>query len=253
LYKIPAITLFLGKNLIFVPECHSTNDLAWQLCHQSDIPEGSLVITDRQTAGKGQRGNVWEAEPGKNLTFSLMIKPKSLPIRHQFYLNIFVSLGVYDYLTVNGLLKVHIKWPNDILVNEKKVSGILIENQVSGTQITQSVLGIGLNVNQLSFSIETASSLALAKGLECDLNEVLENLLLHLETRYLQLKQNKYDLLLQDYLAALYWFQENHTFYTSTESFQGIITGIDEYGRLKVISNDSERYFDIKELKYGKG
>ena len=129
MYKIPATTLFLGKNLIFMPECHSTNDTLLLLCQKENLPEGTLVITSSQTAGRGQRGNVWEAQKDKNLTFSFLLKPSFLPVIKQFYLNIFVSLGISDFLTTISGEKVQIKWPNDILLQEKKVSGILIEGK----------------------------------------------------------------------------------------------------------------------------
>src|SRR4051794_34289976 len=103
----------MGKNLVFVPECHSTNDLALQLCQQSAVLEGSVVITLNQTKGRGQRGNSWETEPGKNLTLSLIVKPAFLAIQDQFMLNVISSLGVLDYLRDSSTSKLHVKWPND--------------------------------------------------------------------------------------------------------------------------------------------
>ena len=148
MYKIPANTLFVGKNLVFVPDCPSTNTLALQITQQSPAKEGTLVITDNQTAGKGQRGNVWEAEPRQNLTFSLILKPGFLAVSKQFYLNVVICLALKDYLMEKISRTVYIKWPNDILVHEKKISGVLIENQLQGAHISNSIVGIGLNMNQ---------------------------------------------------------------------------------------------------------
>jgi len=209
LYKIPAKTLFLGKNLTFVPECHSTNDLALQLCQKKEWFEGTLVITHNQTAGRGQRGNTWIAEVGKNLTFSLLLKPTFLSGQEQFYLSVFVSLGIRDYVTEHTDQKVHIKWPNDILAGEKKMAGILIENQIAGNNLIGSVIGIGLNINQQHFGIDSPTSLSLLTGKDYNLSDELETLLQKLERRYLQLKERKFTVLMDDYLKELYRLNEN--------------------------------------------
>jgi BirA family transcriptional regulator, biotin operon repressor / biotin---[acetyl-CoA-carboxylase] ligase len=250
LYKIPATTLFLGKKLIFMPECHSTNDLMLLLCQQEPAPEGTVIITANQTAGRGQRGNVWEAEPGKNLTFSLLLKPAFLAIQKQFYLNIFVSLGIRDYLTKQSGQKVHIKWPNDILVEGKKICGILIENQIQGNSLTNSIVGIGLNVNQQLFTINSATSLLLITGTPFDLSESLDALMHFVEVRYLQLRGSKLDLLKRDYLESLFRRHEPHQFSDQHGRFEGIITGIDDIGRLTIQREQQVISYDLKEISY---
>jgi BirA family biotin operon repressor/biotin-[acetyl-CoA-carboxylase] ligase len=250
LYKIPANTLFLGKNLIFVPECHSTNTLALELSQQRNIAEGSVVITNHQTAGRGQRGNTWESQQGKNLTLSLFVKPAFLSVKNQFYLNIFTCLAIYDTLRALTDVKIAIKWPNDILVQEKKACGILIENQIRGSIVSSSVIGIGLNVNQAQYAVATATSLSLLLQRQLDLNDMLEMLLGNLESRYLQLKQNKESAMKEEYLSLLYWKDEERTFRSADFEFQGIIQGIDESGRLEVNIADSVKSFDLKEITY---
>jgi BirA family transcriptional regulator, biotin operon repressor / biotin---[acetyl-CoA-carboxylase] ligase len=250
LYKIPAITLFMGKSMKFVPECSSTNDLMQLICQKEQLSEGAIVITSNQTAGRGQRGNTWDTEPGRNLTFSLYLKPIFLPIQRQFFLNIFVSLGISDFLTKETGKKVQIKWPNDILLEEKKISGVLIENQIVGQMLASTVVGIGLNVNQQFFSIPTASSLLISMGIESDLQNTLESLLHCLESRYLQLKPGKYSDLRHEYLNKLFRINELHSFTDSHGTFNGTITGIDEIGRLQIRTNGEERSFDIKEIKF---
>jgi BirA family transcriptional regulator, biotin operon repressor / biotin---[acetyl-CoA-carboxylase] ligase len=251
LYKIPATTLFLGKKLIFMPECHSTNDHLLLLCQDQSLPEGSAVITSNQTAGRGQRGNSWEAQPFKNLTFSILLKPSFLPVLKQFYLTMVVSLGIRDYLTEETNGKVHIKWPNDILVEEKKICGILIENQITGQKLSGSIIGVGLNVNQQYFGINTATSMMLVTGQQYDLPVLFENVLSKIEARYLQLREGKLDLLKEAYLNALYLRNRSHTFYSGNAAFTGVITGIDEIGRLKVETDKVVKTFDIKEIRYG--
>ena len=250
MYKIPATTLFFGKNLIFMPECHSTNDEMLLLCQKSLPPEGTVIITAQQTAGRGQRGNVWSTEPGKNLTFTLLINPSFLPVQKQLYLNIFVSLAIRDYLTNIEHLKVQIKWPNDIVFQARKICGILIENQISGVNISASVIGIGLNINQQAFDIAQATSLLLESGRYTDLSTALDLLLAALEARYFQLRAGKWDALMQDYLSHLFRMGEHALFSDSDGNFTGVIEGIDERGRLLVRRGDGQRAYDLKEIQF---
>lgn len=250
MYKIPANTLFMGKNLVFVPDCHSTNTLALQISQQSPAIEGTLVITDHQTAGKGQRGNVWEAEPGMNLTFSLILKPNFLAINKQFFLNIVICLALKDYLKEKTPDIIYIKWPNDILVHEKKISGVLIENQLQGTEIINSIVGIGLNINQKNFSSFSATSLANLTDSVFDPAVELPILLGFIESRYLQLRQGKYEMLMNGYLEALYRRHEKHIFSHDDNLFEGIIQDLDPSGKLRIKMKDEIRSFGIKEIKY---
>jgi BirA family biotin operon repressor/biotin-[acetyl-CoA-carboxylase] ligase len=252
LYKIPANTLFLGKNLVFVPECHSTNSLALELCQQSCPPEGSLVITSRQTEGRGQRGNTWESAPGQNLTLSLILKPTFLAIKNQFLLSVVTSLAIRDYLTELSKTPAHIKWPNDILINEFKICGILIENQLMGDRFTNVVVGIGLNVNQKEFNSPHATSLSIVVGKTQDLQAVLEGLLAALEARYFQLREGKTRRLHQDYLTHLYQIHKMSTFKSGEEQFSGEILGVDEQGKLLVVVGGLVKTFGAKEISFVK-
>lgn len=250
MYKIPANTVFMGKNLVFMPECHSTNDLALQLCQQQKASEGAVIITANQTAGRGQRGNTWYVEPGKNLTFSVILKPTFLAIKDQFYLNIITALSIYDYLIEKKDATIRIKWPNDMMVNSKKIAGILIENQVQGNSFSSAVVGIGLNMNQEAFNISTATSLHQISHQVYDLNVELDHILHKLEIRYLQLKSGKENTLLADYLNVMYWRHELHTFVANDQSFEGTIVGLDDLGRLKISTPQGERVFGMKEIQY---
>lgn len=250
MYKIPANTLFMGKNLVFVPECHSTNTLALQISRQSAVIEGTLVITDHQIAGKGQRGNVWEAEPGMNLTFSLILKPKFLAINKQFFLNIVICLALKDYLKEKTQDIIYIKWPNDILVHGKKISGVLIENQLQQTEIVNSIAGIGLNINQKHFDAVSATSLANITGLVFNTAVELSILLGFIESRYIQLKQGKTEVLMNGYLEALYRRHEKHTFSHHDNLFEGTILDLDPLGKLRMETNEGVRAFGIKEIRY---
>lgn len=250
MYKIPANTLFTGKKLVFVPDCPSTNTLALEISQQSPVKEGTVVITDEQTAGKGQRGNTWEAEPRQNLTFSLILKPGFLAVNKQFYLNIVTCLALKDYLGKKTSHTVHIKWPNDILVHEKKISGILIENQLKGSTISNSIAGIGFNVNQKLFKSPAATSLSLITGHDFDLAEELSLMLGCLESRYLRLRNGDHKLLMDEYLSALYLRHQKHTFSADGVFFEGVIEGLDEWGKLRIATENGLRSFGVKEIRY---
>ena len=131
MYKILANTVFLGKDIIYLTECHSTNDEALERLRRREISEGSIIFTDNQTKGRGQRGNVWLSQAGMNITFSLLLKPNFLIPSEQFYLNMIISLSVVElFLGYSDDMK--IKWPNDILhQSDGKIGGILIENIIN--------------------------------------------------------------------------------------------------------------------------
>jgi BirA family transcriptional regulator, biotin operon repressor / biotin---[acetyl-CoA-carboxylase] ligase len=251
LYKSPANTLFVGKNVVFVPECHSTNTLATQLSQNSAVGEGTVVITRFQTAGRGQRGNTWSVEPGQNLTLSVVLTPGFLAVRHQFQLNIMTSLAVRDTLVdLLHIPDISIKWPNDILVHGKKISGILIENQLTGSSIQNSIVGIGVNVNQTRFEISTATSMKNEANQQFDLQHVFEMLLGKIEARYLQVKQSKQSVQLTEYLYSLYRRGERHLYEADSDQFEGEIVGIDDGGRLAINANNEMKYFDVKQIRY---
>lgn len=247
MYKIPANTLFTGQKLVYMPECHSTNAEAITLLQNNPhVAEGTVIITDNQTAGRGQRGNTWLTEAGKNLTFSIILKPTFLHPKDQFKLNMAVSLGLFDYL-IAQVSDVKIKWPNDMMLGNQKTCGMLIENQINGQQLMSSIVGIGLNVNQQNFSVPTATSVSIKKGQEFDLNQVLSELLQRIEGRYLQLRAN-IDLK-EEYVNALYARGEKRNFKSGDEIFEGVITGVDTTGLLEIETAKGKRYFDLKQVQ----
>jgi len=250
LYKIPASTLFVGKKLVYVPECHSTNTLSAELSQRGSVVEGTLVITSNQFNGRGQRGNQWISEPGKNLTFSLILKPTFLKPDQQFRLTQVISLAVADYVTKKTHEVVKIKWPNDLLINSRKVCGILIENSISGETIQTSIVGVGLNVNQIEFFGYNATSLKNETLRDFDLQNELNELLHCIEVRYLQLRDGKFEKIAEDYLQNLYRIGEQHTFKISNNEKQGVIEGVDQRGRLVVSFDGFKQEFDLKEISF---
>jgi BirA family biotin operon repressor/biotin-[acetyl-CoA-carboxylase] ligase len=252
LYKIYPKTLFIGQIIQYLPSCQSTNDEAAALIALKDPNEGLLVITDNQTAGRGQRGNQWEAKAGENLTISLILKPSFLIATDQFWLNMAISLGIYDTLQPLLGASLRIKWPNDIYVDDRKLGGILIENTLHGYSIAWSVVGVGLNVNQVEFGYSTATSLQKESPLPnaYDLPGLLSRLCETLEQRYLQLLSGQRDALKINYLQILYRYQEEHTFESEGKPFRGTIGGIDANGRLAINVDGEIRYFSFKEVSF---
>ncbi|MCR9253613.1 MAG: biotin--[acetyl-CoA-carboxylase] ligase [bacterium] len=248
MHKFFAKPLFLGKNVIFLPECHSTNDYALNALNKPDIREGTVIITDNQTKGRGQRGNIWVSEPGKNIILSLVLEPGFLQISQQFGLTLVTSLAVYDLLS-QYVPQVRIKWPNDIYIGEKKTAGILIENSLRNNKIEHAVIGIGININQQGFLSNLATSLSLEKGEVLEREALIEELLVFIEKWYLKLKKGQTELR-DEYLSRLYWFKENRVFEDAAGEFEGSILGVDPLGRLVVKTTSGQRVFDIKEVKF---
>lgn len=251
MYNIVANTLFMGKQVVYLPTCHSTNDTAAEKILQGEVFEGAVIITSHQTAGRGQRGNQWEAAPGLNLTFSLVLHPRFLKAASQYALNIAIAVGVSEFLTKYFPESIRIKWPNDIYYADKKLGGILIENTVKAQYIEHSIVGIGLNINQTVFGESRAVSMKAIGGKEYDLEQVLGQLLTSLEKNYMLLRNSQYDMLKSRYLQNLYKYQEVHLFEDEKgKFFAGRIIGVDEFGRLAVEVENKLQYFSFKEIKF---
>lgn len=250
MHKFFAKTLFLGKKVCYLPECHSTNEVAHNIISREKPIEGLVVLADRQTKGKGQRGNTWESEPGKNLTFSTILKPSFIKIPDQFGLHLVSSLAIHDALfTILGN-KLSIKWPNDIYYEDNKLGGILIENSIRGNGIEYSIIGIGINVNQLVFETPHATSLADIGLQEFSIMEVAENILANLEKRYLLLKNGHFTSLLNEYHARLYKYGQNQLFSENGILFTGKILGVEKSGKIRVKTGEDVLSFDFKEIEF---
>ena len=245
-------TLFTGRQLLWLPACPSTNSEAHQLLRENRASDGCTVITDDQTAGRGQRGNTWEAAPGENLTLSVVWLPTFLVASEQFALSQAVALGVYDW--AQALLpdapQLRLKWPNDLYFGAKKLGGILIENSLSGLKIQSSVVGIGMNVNQQHFAVPTATSLGALTGRHFQREALAAALLECLERRYLQLRAGQVSTLRHDYLAALYRYQEYHDYEVAGRPVRGQIVGVEADGRLAVEIAGQVQRFGLQEIRY---
>ena len=247
MYNIPDKTQLFGKKLVHFPECPSTNTEAIRFTESSGICHGAVFICDHQSAGRGQAGNRWETEPGKNLTFSIVLENPVEPDNH-FFLNIFLSLAIAKYLNKVTGMQFHVKWPNDLMAGGKKIGGILIENTVLGKSIRYSVAGIGLNVNQTKFNAPAATSLFSYTGREFETNKLFADLLVSIEAEFIRLKNKEFAKLQAEWLNHLYLLNTPHQFSKDGKSFEGVITGIDRLGRLEVKVDSGIRYYNFKEI-----
>lgn len=203
---------------------------------------GDLVLARFQTAGRGQRGNGWASAPGENLTFSLVLEPVFLAARHQFLLSETAALAVSDTLSGYGIAS-RIKWTNDVYVGDRKICGMLLENDLRAGNIARCIAGIGLDVNQLVFPgwIPNPTSMALETGRTFDLQEVLDAFRRAVAYRYELLRRGGREVIEKDYHRLLYRRDEPHPFrLPSGELFTGIIRGVEPSGELKVEHESGE-------------
>lgn len=229
-------TLFIGRTVIHLDRIDSTNNYARQLVRDKMPIEGTVVVAQVQTAGRGQRANTWLSQPGSNLTCSYILQPAFLAAPQQFLLGAAVALAVFDtVLKFVPKKAVHIKWPNDVLVEEKKIAGILIENSLRGNQIDHSVVGIGLNVNQTNFAPElNATSLSLVANTSLTCKEVLAELNVHLEKHYLRLRQGNMQAILNMFNQHLLGFKQQRLLTINNVDERVTIMGARPSGELQL-------------------
>jgi len=245
-------------NIIKLESTDSTNNYAHNLIKNSEksISElsGTVIWSLEQTMGRGQRTNKWESESGQNLTFSLIITPSTLPVAKQFLLSKIISLAVHDFLS-KIFQDVTIKWPNDLYIGDKKIAGILIENSVKGSEIFSSVIGIGLNVNQLNFSAEipNVTSMRMISNKTYNIEQILHLVLEQVFVRLMHFFEEKTDSSLDtEYLKKLFRYNEQAKFKVKNEIIEGIICGVNEYGflRLKPVNLGPIMEYPFKEIEF---
>ncbi|WP_224489816.1 biotin--[acetyl-CoA-carboxylase] ligase [Robertkochia flava] len=238
-------------NLIKLDAIDSTNTYLKQLVARIQPADYTVVLADHQTGGRGQMGTVWEAEPGKNLTFSLYKKVLQLETDRQFYISMVISLAVYDVLQSFSIPGVKIKWPNDILSANYKVGGILIENILRNGRITAAIIGVGLNLNQTEFKgLVSASSLKKITGAHYVREEVLYKITDRVRYYVPWVANKEFEKIRELYESRLFRKDKPSTFKdTEGNLFMGFIKGVDEDGRLKVLLEDEIlKTFELKEI-----
>ena len=245
--------LFVGQNLITLKQVDSTNNFLKNLLSNSKpVTEGTVIMAEGQYAGRGQQENRWHSEDGKNLTFSILLKPSFLPLSQQFDLTRAVSLGIINALKPLLGDQLKIKWPNDIYYADGKLGGILIENLVQASQIKNSVIGIGLNVNQDVFPLEMPNAASIKQILrrDYDLKLLLSDICKNIEAAYLDLRANRIDIIRRAYIERLYWLNEYKMFKVKGEIFKGTIKNVRDNGLLVVDCDETASEYNQKEIEF---
>lgn len=245
----------IGSHIIELKQTASTNVYTDKLLHSEKPEEGTVIIAYKQTKGKGQDKSKWESEANKNLTFSIILYPEFLNPSEQFRLIEVISLGITDYIKIllPSKQEIKIKWPNDIYIDDQKLCGTLVQNSIVGSKLTECIIGIGLNVNQEKFLSDAPNPVSLKQitGVGYILQQCLKELCSCIDKRYYQLKNKQYAQLESDYLLLLYRINETHDFIIHEDKVRASITGITNYGQLKLESVDHKIYeCGMKEVVY---
>lgn len=245
--------MLIGNKVQILPTCHSTNVVLKQKIGE-EIVNGEVICALAQLEGRGQRGNVWESESNKNLTFSFYIEPKELLVNQQFSLNYFVSVGVYNFLEkfMPKPELIELKWPNDIYYNSRKIAGILIENQVKESFVSNVVIGIGLNLNQINFSVNRATSLAIETNEEYDIKEALGFMLKFLNESYQNFINGDSEVIKNQYKSHLLGFNKVREFVEikTNEKFMGKIVDVEDSGLLVMKQAEGVKNYALKEISF---
>lgn len=240
--------IFIVTEIKYIESTPSTNILA-----KEQDEEGVIYVAHSQTQGRGQRGTTWESEPYKNLTFSFVIKPGNLTLYDQFYISKYVSMAVIDTLR-HYKLDVTIKWPNDIYVGNNKICGILIENDVSGSaRIMRSVVGIGINVNQINFTSNIPNPISMANvlGKEIDIKEIMVKFSEFHDKWYSLLKRREFEIIDVEYFNSLFRLNTIHKFKDKEGLLEGKITNVLPTGELIIEKKNGKRsLYLFKEVEY---
>lgn len=242
-----------GRQIIRLEETESTNSYLRDLLKSQHLEEGSVVVADFQTAGRGQVGNNWYSDKGDNLLFSLLIYPTGIPANEQFIISRMVSLAIKNTLD-QFADDIRIKWPNDIYWKEKKIAGILIENSLQGKIIENSIIGIGLNLNQQIFPVELPNPVSLRQitATEQDKNYILDLLLKEFFLLYRSLQQGEKQVIEDEYMLDLYRANGYYWYEDANGRFQAEIDNVLPSGHLvlRTLDTNEERIYAFKEVQF---
>ena len=217
------------------------------------LPEGTVIMAENQYEGRGQVGSKWHAEPGKNLTFSILLRPSFIQLREQFNLNMTISIAIQKALESIIGTGLSVKWPNDIYFGHQKIGGMLVENIVAGSRIKACIVGIGINVNQEVFETELqqrAGSIYQILHRHVDLVTLLAEICSHIEAGYLKLKAGNYNDLRNEYLNYLYQYNIKANYRQNGEIIEGKIVDVGENGMLSLETIDGLKMYNFKEIEF---
>ena len=241
--------------LIHINETNSTNNYLQSLCSKQKMEELTVVVADFQTSGRGQRGNSWESDPGKNLLFSTVIFPDFLEARRQFLISQIISLAIKEELDTYTT-DISIKWPNDIYWKDKKICGMLIENDLTGTHISRSIAGIGININQEAFTSPAPNPVSLKQitGQSYSPEQILASIMRRIKDYYalLQTENESVNSLIADrYTGSLFRKDGFHRYTDANGKFLARLLRVEQDGRFVLEDeNGKEREYLFKEVQY---
>ncbi len=244
--------MVIGSKIIFEKHLPSTNTYAIKLLASERPPEGTIIRTDFQSAGRGQPGNKWESEEGKNLLFSIVLYPNQISPGDQFIVSMTVSLGILDFVGAHASCST-IKWPNDIYVKDDKIAGILIESSTMGNRLQHMIAGIGLNINQDEFHSNARNPISLKQvtGNEYNLDSCLDELCYTIDERYNRLKKGESANLVSEYHSVLYRSHEWTEFVDETGVFTGMIKKVGSDGRITIEKESGGiKHYYFKEVEF---
>jgi len=213
----------------------STNSYLKKLLNKESLDDLTVVVSKHQTKGRGRNGNVWSNKPSLNLAFSIYKRFSDFEIKKKFMLNVISSISVYETLKKYNLSDLTIKWPNDIMTGDKKISGILIENNFRGNSIKHSVIGIGININQSEFkNLPNATSIFIETGKLSSVETIIQELQKTFEKNFDELRTNEHEIL-NTYNNLLYRKNEISNFSSNNiGNFQGKIIRVDKNGEITI-------------------
>jgi len=233
--------------LIKLDAIDSTNDYLRKLILEKKPTTPTVVVSQYQKKGKGQRGQVWTSQAGKNLMFSLYMPNFTLPTKEVFSINKIVSVCLLHWLSSFKIPNICVKWPNDILSGDSKLAGILIESNVLQSTANSIIIGVGLNVNQVEFqNLPNATSMQLLTSKSYD----IDALLFSLTTRLIECFKPPLKYCNDDYHKYLYGLGQSRLFLKDNKTFEGIIQSVNSEGKLVLETTAGMQVFDVKELQF---
>ena len=236
-------------NSIFIKETNSTNSLMRDMLRSEQLPEGFVLHTEFQTAGKGQIGNAWESAVAENSLFSMVIYPNKIEPAEQFLISQLVSLGIKKTLDT-FTDDITIKWPNDIYWKDKKIAGILIENVLQGKNIKFSIIGIGININQTEFVSNAPNPVSLKQITEKyqEITPIMDSIRQNILDLYKHLNKKE---IREMYSTSLYRKTGIYTFNDGNEEFSASILEVHADGKLELETTEGEyRDYYFKEVSF---
>ena len=240
--------MFFGNEIFRLDRVDSTNNFAANLISSQLCQNGTAILSEEQTAGRGQRDQIWESESNRNLLCSYILLPDNVSVELLPYYNWMLSLALLETLQFFNV-SAKIKWPNDIFVNGKKICGVLLENQISEGWIKSMILGVGLNVNQTEFKIDSATSLKLETQIDFEIDKVF-NVLNEALNKWAAILLDDPEVIKEEYLKSLYLLNTNAQYKIEGRLVIGCIKSVNHLGQLLLSIDGEEKLFNHKEIEF---